>query len=60
MDINNEEWTLDSGAVVQIARDDDGVALGIVAVGWNTTGLALITCEDMDELVSIWQGRGEA
>ena len=60
MDINNEEWTLDSGAVVQIARDDTGVALGIVAVGWNNSGITEITSDDMDELVSIWQGRGEA
>ena len=67
----NEEWTLDSGTVVQIARNATGHAVGIVAVGWNDpqegwmlrpnigngylSHLAQITSADMDELVKIWQ-----
>jgi len=57
-DPSDYSWTLDSGTVVEIARDENGAVVGIVASGsWPRADLPLveITAADMDELITIWQ-----
>ena len=57
-DPSDYSWTLASGTVVEIGRDENGAVMGIVASGsWPRADLPLveITAADMEELVTIWQ-----